>query len=78
MHQYDVWTPFKRIAINITGPFPKSKRGNQYLMIAMDCFTKWLEVYAISNQEASVVEALVTNFFYSFGLPRELHSNFDS
>jgi hypothetical protein len=49
----------------------------------MDYFTEWLEVYAIPNQEASTVEeALVTNFFRYFGIPRELQSdqgrNFES
>jgi hypothetical protein len=34
------------------------------------------EVYAIPNQEASTVaEALVTNFFCRFGIPRELYSD---
>jgi transposase InsO family protein len=42
----------------------------------MDYFTKWPEVYAIRNQEASTVaEAVVTNFFCRFGIPRELYSN---
>jgi transposase InsO family protein len=49
----------------------------------MDYVTKWPEFYALPNQEASTVaEALVTNFFCSFGIPRELHSdqvrNFES
>jgi hypothetical protein len=45
----------------------------------MDYFTKWLEVYAIPNQEAlTIAGALVTNFFCHFGIPRELHSNFES
>jgi transposase InsO family protein len=49
----------------------------------MDYFTKWPEAYAIPDQEASAVaDALVTNFFCRFGIPRELHSdqgrNFES
>jgi hypothetical protein len=45
-------------------------------------FTKWAEVHAIPNKEASTVaDALVTNFC-RFGVPRELHSdqgrNFES
>jgi len=28
MHQYNVGTPFERIAIDIAGPFPESDRGN--------------------------------------------------
>jgi hypothetical protein len=42
----------------------------------MDYFTKWPEAYAIPNQEASkMAEALVTNFFCCFGVPRELQSD---
>jgi len=76
MHQYNVGAPFERIAIDIAGPFPESDRGNRYLLVAMDYFTKWPEVYAIPNQEASTVaDALVTHFFCRFGVPIELHSD---
>jgi hypothetical protein len=77
MHQYNVGAPFERIAIDVAEPFPQSGQG------IMDYFTKWPEVYAIPNQEASTIaETLVTNFFCRFGIPRELHSdqgrNFES
>jgi hypothetical protein len=49
--------PFKKITINVAGSFPRSNQGNQYLLIAMDYFTKWPEAYAIPN--FTVVEALV-------------------
>jgi hypothetical protein len=76
MYQYNVGAPFERIAIDVAGPFPLSDQGNGYLLIAMDYFTKWPEAYALPNQEASTVaEALVTNFFCRFGIPRELHSD---
>jgi hypothetical protein len=83
MHQYNVGAPFKRTAIDVAGPFPRSNQGNRYLLIAMDYFTKWTEAYTIPSQEASTVaEALVTNFFCCFGIPWELHSdqshNFES
>jgi hypothetical protein len=83
MRQYNVGAPFERIAIDVAGPISQSDQGNRYLLIAMDYFTKWPEAYAIPNQEAATVaEALVTNFFCRFGVPRELHSdqgrNFES
>ena len=83
MHQYNVGAPFERVAVDIAGPFPESDRGNRYLLVAMDYFTKWPEVYAIPNQEASTVaDVLVNNFFCRFGVPMELHSdqgrNFES
>jgi hypothetical protein len=59
MHQYNVGSSFERVAIDIAGPFPKSDRGNRYLLIAMDYFTMWPEVYPIPNQEAlAVADAL--------------------
>jgi hypothetical protein len=83
MQQYNVGAPFERIAIDVVGPFPRSGQENRYLLIAMDYFTKWPEMYVIPNQEASTIaETLVTNFFCRFGIPRELHSdqgrNFES
>jgi hypothetical protein len=76
MHQYNVGAPFERIAINVAGRFPRSDQGNRYILIAIDYFTKWPEVYAITNHEASTVaEALVTNFFCRFSTPRELQSD---
>jgi transposase InsO family protein len=83
MHQYNFGAPFERIAIDIAGLFPESDKGNRYLLIAMDYFTKWSEAYAIPTQDASrVADALVTTFFRRFGVPMELHSdqgrNFES
>ena len=57
--------------------------GEAYLLVAMDYFTKWPEVYAIPNQAASTVaDALVSKLFCCFGIPMELHSdqgwNFES
>jgi hypothetical protein len=81
MDQYNVGSPFERI--DIVGHSQESERGNLYLLIVMDYFMKWPEVYAIPNQETSTVaDALVTNFFHRFRVPRELHSdhgrNFES
>jgi transposase InsO family protein len=76
MHQYNVGAPFGRITINVAGPFARSDQENRYFLIAMDCFTKWQEDYAIPNQEASTVAgALVTDFICRFGIPWELRSD---
>jgi hypothetical protein len=70
MHQYNIGAPFKRTATDVAEPFPWSDQGNRYLLIAMDYFTKWPEVYTISSQEASTsAEALVANFFCHFDIP---------
>jgi hypothetical protein len=40
---------FKMIVMDVAA-FPWSDQGNQYLLTAMDYFTKWPEAYAIPNQ----------------------------
>ena len=81
--KYVVGAPMERIAIDILGPLPLSESGNKYLLVAMDYFTKWPEVYPLPNQTAvTVAEVLVRNFFCRFGTPMEIHSdqgrNFES
>jgi transposase InsO family protein len=80
---YLVGAPMERIAIDIVGPLPVTEHGNKYMLVAMDYFTKWPEVYAIPDQEAvTVARALVEGMFCRFGAPMELHSdqgrNFES
>jgi hypothetical protein len=70
MHQYNVGALLERIAIDVAGSFPLNNQGNQYLLFAIDYFTKWPEAYAIPNQEASTAaEDLVTNFLCLFSTP---------
>lgn len=58
-------------------------RGNKFVLVVTDSFTKKAESYFIPNKEAStVVEKLMGEFICSFGLPWEIHSdqgtNFES
>ena len=55
MQIYNVGVPFERIAIDSAGPFPESDKGNRYVLVLADYFSKWLEVYPIPNQEACTV-----------------------
>jgi hypothetical protein len=76
MHQSNLGALFNRISIDTAGPFPHSQKGNQYLLITTHYFTKWLKDYTIPNQVALMVaDVLVTNFFFHFGVLRELRNN---
>ena len=60
-HQDNVRTPFER-SPSTSLDFPESDRRNRYLLLVMDYFTKWSEVYAIPNHEASTVaDVLLTS-----------------
>ena len=74
--------PLERIQIDILGPLPETNRGNKYVNVVVDMYTKWPEAYALPNQEAdTVAQAVMDNFVCRFGCPRgvlSLLSNFES
>ena len=83
MKQFIVGAPLERLAIDVLDPLPVSEKGNKYLLIVADYFTKWVEAYPLENQRAEVVaEVLVKEFISRFGVPMQLHSdqgrNFES
>ena len=43
----------ERVAVDVLGTLPETERGNKYILIAMDSFSKKpAEAYAFPNQEA--------------------------
>ncbi|GFX11930.1 retrovirus-related Pol polyprotein from transposon 412 [Trichonephila clavipes] len=76
LHRYNVGAPFERIAFDILGPLPRTASGNKYLLVVIDYFTKWPEVYPIPDQEApTVAEAVVQHWISRYGVPLQLHSD---
>ena len=76
LRQYQVGYPLDRVGIDIMGPFPLSARKNKYILVIGDYFTRFMEAYAIPNQNAETVShKLVMEFISRYGIPLELHSN---
>ena len=42
---------FEKIAIDLTGPHPTSKSGNNYILTVIDLFSKYAEAIPIRNKE---------------------------
>ncbi|XP_014677591.1 PREDICTED: uncharacterized protein LOC106817443 [Priapulus caudatus] len=83
LQQQIVGAPWERVAIDYLGPLPTTERGNKYILVASDYFTKWTEAFALPTMTAlRTADCLVTELFARFGVPRRLHSdqgtNFES
>nr|GEV72854.1 reverse transcriptase domain-containing protein [Tanacetum cinerariifolium] len=63
---FDVW--------GIMGPF-SSSRGNKYILMAIDYFSKWVEAKAIPTNDARVVCKLLKSLFAMFGTPHVIISD---
>nr|GFA61500.1 retrovirus-related Pol polyprotein from transposon 412 family [Tanacetum cinerariifolium] len=65
---FDVW------GIDFLGPFPSSK-GNEYILVAVDYLSKWVEAKALPTNDVRVVVKFLKSLFGRFGTPRAIISD---
>ncbi len=44
--QYHAGAPLERVHMDLLGPLPKTKKGNEHILMIVDQFTKWVECIA--------------------------------
>lgn len=60
---------FGHIHIDLVGPLPSSD-GHEYLLTAIDRYTRWPEAFPLTNMSAyAVADKLVSQWFSRFGVP---------
>jgi len=60
--------PWEKIGIDVTGPHPRSSKGNVYIITAIDHFTKYAFAMPARNHEATTVARfLVDKIITQFG-----------
>ncbi|XP_053681478.1 uncharacterized protein LOC127161145 [Labeo rohita] len=58
------------LGMDIMGPFPRSTRQNEYLLVIVDYFSKWVEVFPMRNAKATtIVKILLEEIFTRWGTP---------
>lgn len=69
--------PFSTWGIYIIGKIsPKSSNGNQYILVAIDYFTKWVEAKSYIELDAKAgAKFIKRNIICRFGLPHEIMSD---
>lgn len=76
MQVYDSGSPFERVQMDILGPLPMSTTGNRYLLLVIDCFTKWVEAFPLKNIKATTIaDVFVKQFISRHGVPLEVHTD---
>ena len=73
----------ERVHLDFMGPLPKTKKGNEHILMMVDQFTKWTECIPLPSQTAEVTaQAAINEFFSRFGYPFQIFSdqgrNFES
>nr|GFB35096.1 reverse transcriptase domain-containing protein [Tanacetum cinerariifolium] len=60
--------------IDFMGPF-SSSRGNMYILVAVDYFSKWVKAKALPTNDARVVVKFLKSLFARFETPRAITSD---
>lgn len=70
-----VYRPLQRVAADIL-ELPVTSRGNRYVLVVEDYFTKYVNLYALPNQTAyTVAHCLFDDYVLLHGVPEVLHSD---
>jgi transposase InsO family protein len=64
--------PFAVWGLDIVGPLRKAPGGFTHLLIAIDKFSKWVEVRPITKLRAEQAITFFTDIIYRFGVPNSI------
>lgn len=69
----DTDRPWRVIGIDYIGPFPLTKRGNQWLFVVTDTFSKFVCLHAMKKSTApNTIDYLRKEIFLRFGVPEAI------
>src|SRR4051812_798020 len=68
--------PFSHIRIDVMGPLPRTLTGKRYIILAVDFFTKYIEVTAVEDADAQTVTKFIhSDIICRHGVPKEITSD---
>lgn len=66
-------SPFELVGLDHLGPFPKTRAGNRYVLVAIDYFSKWVEALPVPDTSSAHAVAFVEqHLVLRHGVPRRL------
>ena len=66
----EVEGPFTHLGLDIIGPLIKTGNKNQYIIVAVDYFTKWVEAEPTENITSKDIIKFLINVFARHGVPQ--------
>ena len=54
------------------GPLPKNKNNNRYILVCVDSYTRWPEMFAVPDQTAETVVMTLMNLIARFGMMTDI------
>jgi transposase InsO family protein len=68
--------PLERVFIDFVGPLPRTRRGNVAILVVIDGFSKFVNLFPVLRMTAaSAVSCLLESYFPAFGTPEQIVSD---
>jgi len=73
MYASDIPFPWHTVSTDLIGPFPRSTKGNNYLLVFQDRFTKWVECVPLRKAVTKhICQAFKERVLCRFGCPKKI------
>jgi transposase InsO family protein len=67
--------PFAMCGLDLVGPLQKAPGSFSHLLVAIDKFSKWIEVRPLTSIRSEQAVAFFTNIIHRFGVPNSIITN---
>ena len=69
------YTPMEVLNIDTIGPLATDEDGNSHILVIIDCFTRWVELYAMPDTPAHAAADALFQHVGRYGAPATLRSD---
>jgi hypothetical protein len=64
--------PFQRISMDYAGPLKRTRRGNQYFLVVVDDFSRYIKVFPVVKANGATTIRCLRQVFAEEGVPEEV------
>ena len=69
------YEPMECINIDSIGPLPEDADGHKHILVVIDCFTRFLELYPLKSTDSNEAAAKLINHAGRYGFPDRIRSD---
>ena len=67
-----VYEPMERLEVDTIGPLPADEDGHRYILVVIDCFTRWVSLYPTKDTTAQACVDALLQHVGTFGTPSQI------
>lgn len=72
MHSFHIFQPGEQVAIDLIEKITESLNGNQFIIVAVDMFTRFVEAKAVPDKSAPTLTQFLVEYCGRYGVPHSV------